>query len=654
MNKFMRRLRSLISISAITSVLALTMTPASAADVVYAVPAAPKITSVVATNGGLNVTFEPTTSTPATTNFVLSGGTSVCPVSVAADQRTVFVPVLTTSPVAVSVQAVNGYGFSAVATSAAVAPLSVADSKYKLTQVLQLSDFHGAIEGTSSNMGVAKLATAWKADKAQVGATIAVSSGDNFGAAPPISAMNGEKPTVEGLNLAGLDVSTFGNHEHDRPLSHLREMIKLSEFQWVASNYSNLTPLRVSAEKRAKYYTIIERDGVKIGVVGINTNETKNIVSPGNLRYNYRYRGNTYDLVITGQLGKVQQAVTLAKRDGANIVIALVHKGYSGATDGKAYGEALDVAKQLKGVSAVYAAHTHLQYSSVISDKLVAQVANAGAGYNKSFFCVDTQSNKTLGFTNSVVTAATVSRLSADATAAAMVASYKAEITPKLDVKIGTVADKSPRGGTPPVERSGESALGSYAADLILNKYKTDIVIFNGGNIRDTFPATTYVPSDKTLRRPATTSDVIGPWDVTFGDAFAVFPFGNAVATTTMTGAQIWDAMENGVSAYPANGRFPQIAGFKLSIDVTKPVGSRVVSITLNNGKAIADNSSAYTVATTDFLVFGGDGYTMMNPSKAQLRTELQLDVFVEALKADMAAGKVTTIKTDGRITVKK
>ena len=98
-------------------------------------------------------------------------------------------------------------------------------------------------------MGVAKLATAWKADKAQVGATIAVSSGDNFGAAPPISAMNGEKPTVEGLNLAGLDVSTFGNHEHDRPLAHLREMIKLSDFEWVASNYSNLTPLRVSAEK---------------------------------------------------------------------------------------------------------------------------------------------------------------------------------------------------------------------------------------------------------------------------------------------------------------------------------------------------------------------------------------------------------------------
>ncbi|MFM1783827.1 MAG: hypothetical protein RLZZ579_104, partial [Actinomycetota bacterium] len=570
------------------------------------------------------------------------------------DQRSAFVPVFTTSAVAVSVQAVNSYGFSTAANSAAVAPLSTADSKYKLAQVLQISDFHGAIEGTSSNMGVAKMATAWKADKALVGASIAVSSGDNFGAAPPISAMNAEKPTVEGLNLAGLDVSTFGNHEHDRPLAHLREMIKLSEFQWVASNYNDLTPLRVSADKRAKYYTIIEKDGVKIGVVGVNTNETKAIVSPGNLKYNYRYRGNTYELVITGQLGKVQQAVNLAKKDGADIVIALVHKGYSGVTEGSAYGEALDVAARLKGVSAVYAAHTHLQYSSVVKDKLIAQVANAGAAYNKSFFCVDTSSNKTLGFSNSVVTAATVSKLTGDAAAAAMVSKYKAEITPKLDVKVGVVADKSPRGGTPPVERSGESALGSYAADLILNKFKTDIVIFNGGNIRDTFPATTYVPSDKTLKRPATTSDIVGPWDVTFGDAFAVFPFGNAVATTTMSGSQIWDAMENGVSAYPTNGRFPQIAGFKLVVDVTKPVGSRVVSITLNNGKAIADNSASYTVGTTDFLVFGGDGYSMMNPSKAQLRTELQLDVFVEALKADMEAGKVTTIKTDGRITVKK
>jgi 5'-nucleotidase len=177
------------------------------------------------------------------------------------------------------------------------------------------------------------------------------------------------------------------------------------------------------------------------------------------------------------------------------------------------------------------------------------------------------------------------------------------------------------------------------------------LVLINGGGIRDTFPAATYKPVDTTLRR--FTTGATGPFDVTLGDAYAVLPFGNSVSTTTVTGTKLWEALENGVSAYPSNGRWPQIAGFKFTVDTTKAIGSRITAVSLSNGTAIAKDDKVYTMATLDFMVYGGDGYTQFDPSKQRVR-DLYVDVFVEALQKDLAAGKTTVMVADGRITVVK
>jgi len=89
----------------------------------------------------------------------------------------------------------------------------------------------------------------------------------------------------------------------------------------------------------------------------------------------------------------------------------------------------------------------------------------------------------------------------------------------------------------------------------------------------------------------------------------------------------------------------------KFTVDVTKAVGSRIVSITDLDGNAVAADSKTYTLALTDFVAKGGDGYNMFDVSKLQVR-DLDAEVLVEALRADMAAGKVTEMKLDGRTTV--
>jgi 5'-nucleotidase len=247
----------------------------------------------------------------------------------------------------------------------------------------------------------------------------------------------------------------------------------------------------------------------------------------------------------------------------------------------------------------------------------------------------------------SINTSVAATSKTADVATTAMVKKYKDQLSAKLDVKIGQVSALFPLGGTPPVQRSGETPMGNYIADVMRAKYKTDFAIQNGGGIRDTFPAKNYVPAATGLVRTGT-----GPLDVTLGDAFTVFPFGNQIATTVITGANLWKALENGVGGnYPNDGRFPQISGFKFSFDASKPVGSRIVEVTKLDGTAIAKDSKEYTLTTLDFLIYGGDGYVnVFSPSKAKVQGAL-LDAFVESLRADMAAKKVTQVPAvDGRI----
>ena len=231
-----------------------------------------------------------------------------------------------------------------------------------------------------------------------------------------------------------------------------------------------------------------------------------------------------------------------------------------------------------------------------------------------------------------------------------MVADYKSKLQAKMDVKVGQVNIVTPIAGTPPVQRSGEHAFGNWSADVVRAKYGTDFALVNGGGIRSTFPASNYEPADTTLVRGDAAT---GPYDIVLGDVYTIQPFGNVFSIIEVTGTQIWAALENGVSRYPSDGRWPHVSGMKFTVDVTKDVGSRIVSITDLSGVAIAKDSTTYTLALTDFVAKGGDGYNMFDVAKLQVR-DLDAEVLIEALRADMAAGKVTEMKLDGRTTVIK
>jgi len=652
-------------LATVTAVLASLLIPTAQAES-YSLPGAPTdVTSHVSPNGVV-VTWTPTTNvTPAVTGYVVSAGAGSCPIFVPVSRRSgVTMPVIIGQPGGTPfVQAVNAYGFSKPGISnksyTAAQIARSASPVFKALQILQFSDLHGAIE-TGSSFGTSLLVSNFVADRAANAATITVSSGDNIGAAPPISTEFEELPTIESMNLMKVDASTFGNHEHDRNLAHVQKVIGASDFQWVIANYGNesLAVLK-SGDKAAKSFTIVDRGGLKVGIVGANTPETIEQVFPGNLDYKDASGVKKTIQIDPGVVG-INNAIVEAKAAGAEIVVVVIHQGWAENSDGVAKGLYNSLASQIKGAAVIYGGHSHQTFSTLIptgqlsAPALLGEVRNAGVEYTRSQVCL--KNGKVIGSSLQHVLKAAAATINTgvvstvttpDADGAALVKKYKDQLTGKLDVKIGQVSALFPRGGTPAVERSGENPMGIYIADLLRAKFKTDFAISNGGGIRDTFPAKNYIPADTTLVRTGT-----GALDVTLGDALTVYPFGNQVATTVVTGTNLWKALENGVGGnYPADGRFPQVSGLKFSFDSSKPLGSRIVSVTKNDGTEIAKDATEYTLATLDYIVYGGDGYVgVFSPAKAKVFGSL-LDIFVGALKADMAAGKVTQIPTlDGRV----
>lgn len=620
--------------------------PASATDE-YAPASAPSNVRAKLIGEGVRVTWEASpTSAPAITHYVVHAGQNSCPVIVPAGARQAVMPVVAGQKrIVPQVQAVNAYGFSTSTPSMTTLDVKPkVQPRYRAVQFLEFSDFHGAIESDTTNSGAARLATAFKMDRRAVKPTFTVSSGDNIGGAPVVSSEFDEIPTIKALNAMKLDVSTLGNHEHDRSLAFLRARIDDSRFRYVVSNYNTLKPLQ-GKRSGVEPYTLMTRDGVTVGFVGMNTPDVATLVKAGNLNFG---KQQSQAIEISPSTRPVQRQINAAKRAGADLVIVLAHLGWAENTNGEAQGPLIDVARGVTGAAVVYGGHTHLQYASIINRASVVEVKNSGREYSRTQVCLDTMANRVLGSHVEFVPASAIAKLPPNPSIAKLVSSYQRQLTEKLDVRIGVVSDLVTNGDG---SRSAQTPLGTLLSEAARNEYATDFAIVNVGGIRSNLPAASYAPANKDLRRP--NSGSTGPYDVTLGDALTAIPFGNYLATTTITGEQLWRALENGVAVYPGSGRLPQVAGLRFTVDPSAPAGARVRSVVRSDGTPIARDATTYTMTTLDYMVSGGDGYgDLFNPQQAVIR-DLFVDVLRQALQADVDRGVPTAVPDPaGRFTL--
>lgn len=520
-------------------------------------------------------------------------------------------------------------------------------------QLLNISDFHGNLEplrvGGAAVGGAAALAGYFEQERERNPHTILFTSGDAVGASPPISSFFQDRPTIEWMNTVGVDAYAMGNHDFDAGLGRLQEQIDAAQFPYLGANLRNLEGNLTGVAP----YRVLDVAGVKVAMIGLTNPEAPTLVAPG----------ATGTIQITDPAQAAMDARAAAQREGASVFVAFGHLGVTGRdAAGNASGPLIDFAEAVSGFHVIVGDHTNVQYEGTINGALVSENASFGLSYSRTTITVQqgqgqgqgAGSGKGVGNGKDKVIATDVrfvtplvSAVTPDPAVQARVDELRREVQAAFDRPIGTASDVLPRGGSPAVERVGEAAIGNVTTDALRLTYGTQIAFTNGGGLRSTLPSS-YQPADTGLRRPTSGYAAGPPYDLVLGDAYTLLPFGNVALTRTVTGAQLWAALEHGVARIPAaDGRFLQISGFRFTYDAARPPGSRVVSVTLDDGTAVPNDAGVSVTATTnDFTNSGGDGFTMLADGRGVTR-DLLANVVADHIEA---VGTVSPA-IEGRIT---
>lgn len=456
--------------------------------------------------------------------------------------------------------------------------------------ILSINDYHGSLAPAGSNVGAAKLVDAIKTEKAKnPEGTIIVSAGDNYQGSAMSNLLHGE-PVSAVFKEMGLELSAVGNHEFDWGTGRIVKWAEDGGFTFVVTNiYDIRTNEPVDW---AEPFVIIEKEGVKIGFIGLATPETAYKTLKANV-VNYEFRDPVE--VITEWIPKVKDA-------GADIIIALTHLGSFQDKEGNITGEAAALC-EVDGVDGVISAHTHQRVSGLVNGKPIVQAYKNGRSIGKITFVFD-ENNQLVSAEPSLDNLyKRPDTLKDDANTLAIYEKYDEELDPVLGKILGkTTVDLDHD------RYAGPSLLGEWVCDIMKDKAGVEIAMTNGGGLRTDIPA----------------------GEITAGKLYEVMPFDNTLYTMKLSGADIKANIEHGIMNEDIG--WIQISGVRVTYNPEAEAGNRITSMVLEDGTPI-EVDNYYTVVTNDFMFTGGDKYDFKN-SKDGLDTFIPIrDAMMEAVE---------------------
>jgi 5'-nucleotidase len=521
------------------------------------------------------------------------------------------------------------------ASVAAVAGTTQAQGAPVTVQVLGTNDFHGRLlvnprnpalscEAQAATEGGALMSGAVKQLRTQYPNTVFSAAGDLIGASTFESFIAQDKPTLDLLNEAGLEVSAVGNHELDQGYDDLvgRVMAPYDPvtnptggalWEYLGANVRNADGSPALPE------TWIQDFGdVRVGFVGAVTDHLDELVSPAGIA----------GLLIEEPVVAANRHADELKAAGADIVILLVHEGAATTTIDSAVDPTSDFGRIVTGVNAnvdaIISGHTHLAYNhSITVPAWVAEgrpvttrpVVSAGQyafGLNQLLFQVD-PAGDVVGVTSNLLPLVTagVANFPADPAAVALVCDAVADAEVLGAQPLGAIAGPfnrakkpapppTPTNPTPPIaeHRGGESTLGNLVAEVqrVATAGETtgsaQIAFMNPGGLRADMTGTAY-PSVLTYRQAAN-----------------VQPFANTLVNMDLTGAQLKTVLEQQWQPTGAARPFLRLGiseGFTYTYDPAAPAGSHITQMWLD-GVAI-EPTGTYSVTVNSFLATGGDNF---------------------------------------------
>ncbi len=522
-------------------------------------------------------------------------------------------------------------------------------------QILALNDFHGNLRpsGPVTSVGAEGKTTApLQGGVAQMGAllqrlrtpaSITVAAGDLIGATPLESAYFLDEPSIDAMNLIGLELAAVGNHEFDKGAA---ELLRIQNGGCATvSTIASRRPCRIEPFKGARFHylaanvrtadgstlfpaTAIRQVGpVRIGFVGMTLKDTATLVTPAGVA----------GLRFEDEVATANALVPQLKAAGADAIVLLIHQGgktpdtYRTMDCDGISGAILPILDKLdSAIATVVSGHTHNAYTCAM-DRGGARRTLTSAGKNGYFVTdlrlhFDPASHALIS--ESAVNIRVASDGAAQADVAALVDRYVAAAAPAASRVIGRL-----RGTAMQDDDDGESALARLVADAQLAATKAP----SHGGAEISFVNASGVRTGLTPAADGT---------ITYGKIFALQPFGNSLVVKSLTGAQVKTMLEQQIGVVDGRTKVNSLLvpskGFHFDYDLSNPAGMRISNLSLL-GRAI-DPARRYRVVVNNFLASGGDGFSVLNEGINAFDAGLDLDALEAWLRTN------PTPPTDQRI----
>ena len=456
--------------------------------------------------------------------------------------------------------------------------------------------------------GISHLATLIRDVRESESITFLVDAGDIFTGA--LSKKSEGKLPFDLYSAMNYDTLTLGNHEFEYGWEKLVETIPRANFPVLNANIVH----EASGELIAQPYTILERSGVKVGVIGVMGIDAF---------YNTMASFHRTGLTIKDPTETAQYWADKI-RDQVDITVVLTHQNRtapmqtnkeSDPSVQRGFDEDYAMAGNLRGVDVIFGGHSdnglkqpviHPETGTVIG---LTFGQGMHLGYTK--FKVDTQKHDA-EFIEGYLIPVNSNQLPEDKQTAALINDYR-KIYPELLEVLAIVNEPLMR------KYNQESDIGNLLTDYMRKTAQSDIAFLNSGAIRADF----------------------NTGNVTLEQLLNVYPFKDNLTVIELTGNQIKELIEYSLTLPYGIG---QISGLKIKYDSSLNPMKHVIDIKVDGKDLIA--SKKYTVSVSGYLAKGGDGYRVFTEG----RFVNDEKPFQDALYEEFKKAKIIEIPASGRL----
>jgi 5'-nucleotidase/UDP-sugar diphosphatase len=497
--------------------------------------------------------------------------------------------------------------------AAQVPAAPLAPSAVVTITVLHTNDFHGNLEPAGSTPGIARVGyvisdvVRASMDPRNV---VLLDAGDEMQGSLLSNLKKGE-PTIDLFNFLGYQAATLGNHEFDWGQQVLISRTTQANYPFVIANIvvsdtgscataGWTVPTFLNVKPWITMTVGAPGNQAVLGIVGVSTQETPYIT----------IASATQGLCFKDPADSIIHYYQAIKDAGANTIIVLSHLGYPDGGYGygiTVYGDQT-LAKKLveagKPVPLIIGGHSHTNMfvPTVISGTTVVQAYYAGRKVGRADLTIDTTANTTLVSWQPITVSAT---LTEDVAVKARLATWTSD--PAYQALINQFIGYSNVDLL--TNYNGDSLMGEFIDDALYNDLNNDA---NPANDVDMF-----FNNAGGIRTDGITSTV-KPFTLTYGALFNILPFGNQTIVGDMTGAQIYDLLDQSATLY--KGAL-QVSGIRFNfynytdtLPGPQPWAWGAYSVTVKNRTSGLWEplviTKTYRVGTNEFLAPAGqDGY---------------------------------------------